>query len=61
VHEQATFDKVVPLIEKALAGAAAEGIGDVHQLEQLVHRTVSRWAHDTYRRSPVILPIIIDA
>ena len=61
VHEEGTFDRVVPLIEKALAKAAAEGIGDVRQLEQLVHRTVSRWAHDTYRRSPVILPIIIDA
>ena len=61
VHEDRTFEKVVPLIEKALAKAAGEGIGEVHQLEQIVHRTVSRWANDTYRRSPVILPIIIDA
>ena len=61
VHDDASFERVVPLIEKALAKAASEGIGDVHQLEQLVHRTVSRWANDTYRRSPVILPIIIDA
>jgi ribonuclease J len=51
----------VRLIEDALAKAAAEGIGEQHQLEQLIHRTVSRWAHDTYRRSPVILPIVIDA
>jgi ribonuclease J len=61
VHDDATFDAVVPLIEKALDKAAKEGIGEPHQLEQLIRRTVSRWAHDTYRRQPMILPIIIDA
>ena len=30
--------RVVPLIEKALAKAATEGIGEPHQLEQLIHR-----------------------
>jgi len=61
VHDAKTFDQVGDLIEKALAKAAKEGIGDQHQLEQLVGRTVSRWARDAYRRSPIILPIIIDA
>jgi ribonuclease J len=60
-YDEATFDAVVPLIEKTLAKAAQERIGERHQLEQLIHRTVSRWAHDTHRRSPLILPIIIDA
>jgi len=61
VHDQSTFDAVVPLIETALEKAAKEGIGEPHQLEQLIHRTVSRWTHQTYRRSPIILPIVIDA
>ena len=61
VHDDSTFKTVVPLIEKALAKAAQEGIGGPHQLEQLIHRTVSRWARDTYRRNPIIVPIIIDA
>jgi ribonuclease J len=61
VHDKSTFDAVVPLIEKTLAKAGEEGIGDRHQLEQLIHRTVSRWAHNAYRRSPIIVPIIIDA
>jgi ribonuclease J len=61
VHDESTFTSLVPLLEKTLATAAKEGIGEQHQLEQLIHRTVSRWAHDTYRRRPVILPIIIDA
>ncbi|HSP38207.1 MAG TPA: ribonuclease J [Frankiaceae bacterium] len=61
VHDETTFSELVPLIEKALAKAAKEGIGEQHQLEQLIHRTVSRWSYDTFRRRPVILPIIIDA
>jgi ribonuclease J len=61
VHDQSTFDAVVPLIEAALEKAAKEGIGEPHQLEQLIHRTVSRWTHQTYRRSPIILPIVVDA
>src|SRR4051812_37648763 len=60
-HDESKFDSVVPLIEKALAKAAEEGIGEPHQLEQLIHRTVTRWARDTYRRTPIILPIVIDA
>ena len=61
VHDESTFKAAVPLIEKALAKAAEEGIGDRHQLEQLIHRSLARWARDTYRRSPIILPIVIDA
>jgi ribonuclease J len=61
VHDDSTFKTVVPLIEKALGKAAEEGIGEAHQLEQLIHRTVSRWARDTYRRNPIVVPIVIDA
>jgi len=60
-HDGETFAPAVDLIAASLRRAAAEGIGDQKQLEQLIGRTVSRWARDTYRRSPVILPIIIDA
>jgi ribonuclease J len=61
VHDARTFDAVVPLIEKALAQAAEEGVGSALQLEQLISRAVSNWAHRTYRRSPMIIPIVIDA
>ena len=60
-HDAHTFDPVVPLLEKALAKAAAEGIGEVHQLEQIIARTVSRWAHADGRRTPIIIPVVIDA
>ena len=61
VHDDDTFKVVTPLVEKALDKAANEGIGERHQLEQLIGRTVSRWAQDTYRRRPIVIPIIIDA
>jgi ribonuclease J len=61
VHDDATFKLVVPAIEKALANAAQEGIGSSHQLEQIITRTVSTWAFKTYRRNPMIIPIVVDA
>jgi ribonuclease J len=60
-HDEHTFDPVVPLIEKALETAAREGIGDVRRLEQLIQQTVSKWAHRTYRSSPIVIPVIVDA
>ncbi len=61
VHDEATFESAVPVIEKTLAQAAEEGIGDAHQQEQLIARAVANWAFRTYRRKPLIIPVIIDA
>jgi ribonuclease J len=61
VHDEDTFRDVEPLIEKALAKAAEEGVGGATQLEQLISRAVGQWAHRTWRRSPMIIPIVIDA
>jgi hypothetical protein len=36
-------------------------MGEQHQLEQVVHRTVRRWARHANRPTPIGLPIIIDA
>jgi ribonuclease J len=61
VHDESTFTAVTPIIEKALAKAAEEGVGGALQLEQLISRAVQNWAHRTYRRSPMIIPVAIDA
>src|SRR3954453_17786092 len=61
VHDDATFDEVVPLIEKALARAAEEGVAGAIQLEQLIARAVGTWAHRAHRRSPMIIPVVVDA
>ena len=60
-HEPGAFQPAMTVIEKTLARAASEGIGDAHQLEQMIGRDVSRWAHRAFRRTPLIIPIVIDA
>jgi ribonuclease J len=54
------FDEVIPRLEEALAAAALEGINDPHQLRQLVRRTVGRWVNGTYRRRPMIIPVVVE-
>ncbi|WP_432501002.1 ribonuclease J [Kineococcus arenarius] len=61
VHDERTFDAVVPLIEKALARAASDAHPDAHQLEDVIARTVASWARRVHRRAPLIIPVVIDA
>jgi ribonuclease J len=61
VHDDRTFDAAVAVIEKTLSLAAQEGIGDAHRLEQMLGRDVARWAEKKFRRTPLIIPIVIDA
>ncbi len=58
--DDAGLAEVIPLIEEALTGAAREGINEVHQLRQLVRRTVGRWVSDNYRRRPMIIPVVVE-
>jgi ribonuclease J len=54
------FQGVLPLITEALDRAAAEGISDPHQLQQVVRRTVGRWVNESYRRRPMIVPTVVE-
>jgi ribonuclease J len=58
--DESAFDQVRPLIEEAIARAAADGINDTHQLGQLVRRTVGKWVNDNYRRRPMIIPVVVE-
>ncbi len=60
-HDPGAFDSAAPVVKKALAHAASEGIGEAHQLEQMIAREVSRWALKKFRRRPLIIPVVIDA
>ena len=53
------FEPVRRLIEDELDRAAAEGVADAHTLAQAVRRIVGRWVNDTYRRRPMIVPVVI--
>jgi ribonuclease J len=55
-----SLEEAKPLIEEALEGAAADGISELHQLQQLVRRTVGRWVNDNYGRRPMILPVVVE-
>jgi ribonuclease J len=59
-EDDSVFDEVRPLIEEVLARAAAEGIGDTYQLQQLVRRTVGKWVSDSRRRRPMIIPMVVE-
>ena len=59
-EDAAAFEDVRPLIDDALAGAAKEGVGELHQLQQLVRRVVGKWVSDTYRRRPMIIPVVVE-
>jgi ribonuclease J len=58
--DEAGFSEVRPLLEEALANAAADGINEAHQLGQLVRRTLGRWVNSNYRRRPMIIPVVLE-
>ena len=58
--DPAAFDPALVLIEAELDRAASEGIGDPHQLGQAVRRVLGRWVNDTYRRRPMIVPVVVE-
>ncbi|MGJ4844071.1 MULTISPECIES: ribonuclease J [unclassified Leifsonia] len=60
-EDDAVFDAVKPKIASALAEAAHNGVRDSHALSQVVRRTVGRWVNTSYRRRPMIVPLVIEA
>ncbi|WP_181788838.1 ribonuclease J [Streptomyces phytophilus] len=58
--EDGAFRDVIPKLEEALAKSAADGVAETHQLQQLVRRTVGKWVSDTFRRRPMILPVVVE-
>jgi ribonuclease J len=49
-----------PVIREVLAAAAADGISEAAQLQQLLRRRVSRWADKRLRRRPMVVTRVID-
>ena len=53
------FDEVKPLIAKAMAEAAGEGMRDPYALQQVIRRTIGTWVNRAHRRRPMIIPVVI--
>jgi ribonuclease J len=54
------FEDVLPRLEDALARATADGISDAHALRQLSRRVIGKWVSDSYRRRPMIIPVVVE-
>ncbi|NRD09846.1 ribonuclease J [Rathayibacter agropyri] len=60
-EDDRVFDEVKPRIAKALEEAVQNGVSDQHALSQAVRRVVGRWVNTSYRRRPMIVPLVIEA
>lgn len=58
--EDSAFAAVIPKIEEIIGKSASDGVAEPHQLQQLVRRSVGKWVSDTYRRRPMILPVVVE-
>jgi ribonuclease J len=60
-EDETVFNAVRPSIVDALVHVASEGVGDPYQLQQVVRRVVGRWVNESYRRRPMIIPVVVEA
>lgn len=60
-EDVAVFENIAPQIKDAVEQAAAKGVTDAHQLQQVVRRTVGSYVGGKLRRRPMIIPVVIEA
>ncbi|WP_433893123.1 ribonuclease J [Streptomyces sp. CA-111067] len=58
--EDEAFAAVIPRIEEGLSRSASDGVMETRQIQQLIRRSVGKWVSDTYRRRPMILPVVVE-
>jgi len=60
-EDESMFDAVRPRIVDALAAAASDDNLDIYLLQQIVRRTIGKWVSESYRRRPMIIPVVLEA
>jgi ribonuclease J len=58
--DDAALVDVLPRVQDAIEKAVTDGMADASQLQQVVRRVVGRWVNDTYRRRPMIIPVVVE-
>ncbi|GAA1846204.1 ribonuclease J [Brevibacterium marinum] len=58
-ESDSVFDSIRPKVTKAVEDALKDGTTDQYQLQQVVRRTVGRWASSKLRRKPMIVPMVV--
>ena len=59
LEDPTIFDSIADDIRGALNEALVEGVDDPHRLQQVVRRVIGRWVSRTYRKRPMIVPVVI--
>ena len=59
VEGENIFDDITAEVTTALREALADGVGDTHQLQQVIRRRLGRWVSRRYRARPMIVPMVI--
>lgn len=60
-EDDSVFDEILPDVQTALEDAIATGTSDTYQMQQAMRRVIGRWAARKLRRSPMIIPTVIEA
>ncbi|MEE6280291.1 ribonuclease J [Georgenia sunbinii] len=60
-EDDSVFNPVRKQLAEELTKAIQGGSTDTHQLQQIMRRTVGRWASSRLRRRPMIVPVVIEA
>ena len=54
-----TFTQIREQLGKELEKALQDGVDDTHRLQQTIRRSIGRWVSQTYRRRPMIVPVVV--
>jgi ribonuclease J len=58
--EANAFDDILPEVTSALEEVVARGNADTYQMQQAMRRVVGRFASRKLRRSPLIMPTVVE-
>ncbi len=58
-EDDSAFDDIRSQIAEALTSGLRDGVDDTRRLQQIVRRHIGKWVSDTYRRRPMIVPVVI--
>ena len=59
-EDEDVFVDISATVTQDLERAMADGVGDRHQLQQIIRRTVGRWVNSRHRRRPMIMPVVVE-
>ncbi|MGD7787235.1 ribonuclease J [Propionibacteriaceae bacterium Y1700] len=60
VEDDSVFDSIKQDMVKALHASMDDGVHDTHRLQQVLRRKLGKWVSDTYRRRPMIVPVVVE-